>query len=226
MLESPQCLWGRPQGLGACLILLVAVSGVGCVGDFTPPTSRYVGDLVGLQRVKRGPWSEKWVRPGVDLSRYVGVTLAPARLADPFDMHGDRYRARDLAFLQRRFDDALKRAFEATGMVREAPGPGVLLAEPTLQGAQANRPPMDTTDQTILARAVGVGGATMQLALRDVETGELLVAVYARKWGTEFTMNFNRNSTWGDVEDAFRFWARQLRQMLERDGVGGASAAR
>lgn len=226
MLESPRCRWGRPQGLGACLVLLVAVSGVGCVGDVAPPTSRYVGDLAGLERAKRGPWSEKWVRPGVDLSGYAGVTLAPVQLADPFDKHGDRYRARDLAFLQRRFEDALKRAFEATGLVREAPGRGVLVASPTLLGAQANRPPMDTTDQTILARAEGVGGATMQLALRDSETGELLVAVYARKWGNEFTMNFNRNSTWGDAEDAFRFWARQLRQMLERGGVGEASAAR
>ena len=43
MLESPRCRWGRPYGLAACLVLCVAVSGAGCVGDIAPPTSRYVG---------------------------------------------------------------------------------------------------------------------------------------------------------------------------------------
>ena len=58
----------------------------------------------------------------------------------------------------------------------------------------------------------------------------LLVAIVARKRGPEFSVNFNRNSTWGDAEDAFRFWTRMLRQMLQRAGVGpepgGASSGR
>ena len=59
----------------------------------------------------------------------------------------------------------------------------------------------------------------MALILAGGGLKALLIAVYSRQWGVEFTANFNRNSTWGDVNDAFRFWARMLRQMLERDGL-------
>lgn len=212
------------QLLAFVLGLGLGVASSGCVSEPSSSPSRYVGDLAGLERVKRGVWNERWQRPGLDLGAYRGLTLAPARLAESFDMYGDRYRERDRALLLRKFDRALARGFEGTGWLVDGPGQGVLEAQPILTGAQANRPPLDMTDQTILSSARGVGGATMQLALRDSETGELLEALVARKWGQEFSGNFNRNTTWGDVDDAFRFWARMLRQMLERDGVGGEAA--
>ena len=82
------------------------------------------------------------------------------------------------------------------------------------------RPPLDRSDSGVLSTASGVGGATMQLELVDSDSGELLVAIVDRKWGVEFSDNFNRNQTWGDAEDAFRWWARTLRQRLVRAGVG------
>ena len=215
---------------GRALAVVCAVFLSGCAGKPSPPPSRYLGDLAGLERVARGAWNEQWRRPGVDLGAYRAVELVPARLSDPFETYGDRYRQYDRDLLLRKFDGALRRGFEETGWLVDAPGARVLQVEPTLTAVQANRPPLDTTDQTIVWTARGVGRASMQLALRDAETGELLVAIVARKRGPEFSVNFNRNSTWGDAEDAFRFWTRMLRQMLQRAGVGpkpgGASSGR
>ena len=212
------------SGLVLALAAGCAAAVSGCAGKPSPPPSRYVGDLAGLERVSRGVWNERWERPGVDLGAYRAVAIAPARLSDPFEMYGDHYRQYDRELLLGRFDRALRQGFEETGWLVDAPGARVLEVQPPLTGAQANRPPLDTTDQTIVWTARGVGRAAMQLALRDSETGELLVAIVGRKQGPEFSVNFNRNTTWGDAEHAFRFWARMLRQMLERAGLGGEAA--
>jgi len=192
-----------------------------CVSDPSAVPSRYVGDLTGLERVKPGPWDELHLRAGVDLAAYRAVFIAPVALAEPLDTQGDRYRAYDLERVRQRFERALRNGFDGNPLLSETPGKGVLELRPTLTAVVANRPPLDESKLGTLSTARGVGGASMQLAVADSQTGELLAAIFDRQWGTEFTSNFNRNVTWGDADSAFRWWARTLVQWLAHSGVQG-----
>ena len=210
-------------------VFVVTVALLGCAYDPAAVPSRYVGDLSGLERVKPGPWDELHRRAGVDLAAYRGLRIAPVRLADKLNTQGEHYRAYDLERVRHKFDLALEQGLARSGLLAKptgsggsvgAVGPRLLEARAVLTGVRANRPPLDRSAHGILSTASGVGGATMQLDLVDADTGELLVAIVDRKWGVEFSANFNTNQTWGDAEDAFRWWTRTLRLRLERAGLG------
>lgn len=190
-----------------------------CVSDPSAVPSRYVGDLTGLERVKPGLWDELHLRAGVDLASYRAVFIAPVALAEHLDTQGEHYRAYDLELVRQRFDRALRNGFVGNPLLSETTGKHVLELRPTLTAVVANRPPLDQSNLGILSTARGVGGASMQLAIADSQTGELLAAIFDRQWGAEFSSNFNRNVTWGDAENAFRWWARTLVQWLARSGV-------
>lgn len=204
-------------------LLLVAVALLGCAYDPAAVPSRYIGDLAGLERVKPDPWDELHRKAGVDLAAYTGLRIAAVRLAEKLDTQGEHYRAYDLERVRHKFDLALEHGFSDDALLADAAGPGVLEARAVITGVRANRPPLDRSEIGILSTASGVGGATMQLDLVDSDTGELLVAIVDRKWGVEFSANFNRNQTWGDAEDAFRWWTRTLRLRLVQAGVGVGS---
>jgi hypothetical protein len=205
------------------VLALLAVGLAGCVYDPSAVPSRYVGDLSGLERVKPGPWDELHRRPAVDLAAYRALHVAPVVLASDLDTQGEHYREYDLERVRKKFDLAFEHQFADSGLLSAEAGPGVLTIQPMLTGLRANRPPLDMSNSGLLSTARGVGGATMQMAVVDSNTGELLEAIVDRKWGQEFTSNFNTSRTWGDAEDAFRWWTRTLRARLERAGVGSGA---
>jgi hypothetical protein len=206
--------------LSSRFVIVLAVLLLGCASNPSAVPSRYVGDLSGLERVKPGPWDELHRRAGIDLVLYRSLHVAPVTLAETLDTQGEHYRAYDLERVRHKFDLAFRHQLADSELVSESTGPGVLELRARLTGVRANRPPLDMSNNGILSTSRGVGGATMQVDVVDSQTGQLLVAIVDRKWGVEFTSNFNTNQTWGDAEDAFRWWARTLVQRLERAGLG------
>ena len=66
-----------------------------------------------------------------------------------------------------------------------------------------------------------VGEVSMEVKLTDSDTSELVAAAVDREVGNKYTTKaFN---SWGDVDEAMKFWARQVRFRLcryMRDGAG------
>ena len=209
---------------GCVLAVPVALACVAYDPSATP--ARYVGDVGGLERVRSRLWDEVHREPGLDLAVYRAVQIVPVVLAEPLDTQRQHYRVADLERVRHKFDLALKHEFAGSPLLRDEAGSGVLELRVTLTGVRANRPPLDATPSGSLTTERGVGGATMQLDLRDSETDALLMAIVDRKWGVEFTDNFNRSQTWGDAEEAFRWWARKLREMFERELAPDPGAVR
>jgi hypothetical protein len=68
--------------------------------------------------------------------------------------------------------------------------------------------------------AVVVGEAAIGVDLRDSETGERLIAAVDERWGTKaLRAGF---SEWGDVEHAYDFWAKRIRERLTDLRNGGS----
>jgi hypothetical protein len=208
------------SALGACVGWLLLAQATGCAYDPSVVPRRYEGDLTGLERVRPDPWRELYVRPDLDLRRYRAVRLAPVRMIDSVDTKGEHYASADLERVRHKFDLALRHEFERGPLLTERFGPGVLELRPLLTGVRANRPPLDATPNGVMSLSRGVGGATMQLDVVDAESGLLLAAVVDRHWGEEFTANLNRADTWGDAEEAFRWWASTVHRRLRSAGVG------
>jgi len=206
--------------LAVCLFL-AQVAATGCAYDPSVVPSRYQGELDGLERIRPTPWDERHRRPGLQLSRYRGVHLLPVVLSETLDTQGEHYRDHDLERVRARFDAALEKEFADTGLLATRGGPGVIDVRTVLTGVRANRPPFDMTEDGIARTTRGVGGATVQIDLVDAQTGDPLEAFVDRKWGAEFSSNYNRNQTWGDADEAFRWWAHRLRSSLANGGLEG-----
>jgi hypothetical protein len=68
--------------------------------------------------------------------------------------------------------------------------------------------------------AVVVGEAAIEVDLRDSETDERLMAAVDERWGTKaLRAGF---SEWGDVEHAYDFWAKRIRERLTELRNGGS----
>jgi len=187
------------------------------------PASRFRGDLSGLERAADSKYrfrrGELHRRPGVDLRSYRALQVSPVELAPDLDTDDHRYLPRELAWLQRRLDRALRRALEAELQLVDAPGEGVLQLRFLLTAVRANalplgRDPARGSGARGYDQSLGVGRAAMQLELRDSQSGELLLALVDRYQGEELAHNPRAHESWGDAEYAVRRWASWLRREL------------
>ena len=205
-------------GLGLGLALGCASS----AGDIGSRASKLRGDVGELVRVRSTLFDELHQRPGVSFAVYRALLIEPVELAPDLDTRDQRYRPADLERLRRRADRALQSEFgdwEDLALA-SAPGPGVLRLRMLLTQLRANRPPFDMTEYGTATSTRGVGGAAAQIELRDASGDALLLAIVDRHWGHEFSTNLNTRTTWGDAEDAIRWWARMLRSRLEKERGG------
>ncbi len=118
---------------------------------------------------------------------------------------------------QARADDlttALRRGIDQRFELVDAPGPGVLVVEPTLTRLEASRPTMaDFHQQPSLSfQSMYAGGAAVTLRLsRDGE----VVAVIEDRYQGSFIDGQPRIGVWQDADRAFSRWSRQLPTFLD-----------
>ncbi len=199
-----------------------------CAVPKAPPRSapsNFRGDLTGLDRTWDHRLDEAWLRPGVRLSDYTRIRVEPARLAPDLDTGRDEYRDHDLEIVRKQFQERVTDSLDEDFLLVDETGRDVLELRLLLTGIKANRPPLDArrrggpTQYPTTTR--GVGWATMQLELRDSETGELLFAAVDRYDGVTFDRNLGIGFTWSDAQRAFDGWGRALRARLIDTGYDG-----
>ena len=119
----------------------------------------------------------------------------------------------------------------------DAAGPGVLRLEAAITDASPARPalrfvssvpaPMNFANMTstvkglLTGKRLFVGDVTAEIRVTDSATGELLGAAVDRRVGGR-RVDLGVFSTWADVDDSIRYWARLVRYRIcqNRDGAG------
>jgi len=103
----------------------------------------------------------------------------------------------------------LERGFARDVEIADAPGPGVLVIEPTLTGLESSRPTMADFQQepSLGFQSMFAGGASVRLRL--VRDGEE-IAVLTDHYQGSFADGHPRIGLWQDADRAFSRWSRQL----------------
>jgi hypothetical protein len=142
----------------------------------------------------------------------------------------------DLERLATYFKQAVTDELEKSGRYKIVtdPGPDVLVlnvaitnVEPT--GGKKNAAVTGATTAATVGVAPGasllvprlsIGKISIEGEMLDSGSGEQLVAFMTSKGGRRWFSGFNAYKKWGDIESAFRSWAKEFRQRL--DEVHGA----
>lgn len=214
----------RAATIGSILVLsLVLAASIACAAD-----KKYSGFLEGyyqnLQPGPEGGVKERWLKPGVDFSKYRKIMLDSAvfffsdesayKGIDPQDM-------KDLA-------DGLNKAVVAAARDKSVfvsePGPDVARIRFAITGLKQNKPGVSAVTSVIpvgLAISLvkkgaggswsGSGATSMEVMVLDTMTNDVIAsAVDDRSAG--FTDRFSK---WGSADEAFKFWAERLRKFVE-----------
>jgi len=107
--------------------------------------------------------------------------------------------------------------------VVEEPGEGVLRIRSAITDVDPAGPAANVATKAggvalgiPLLPSIDIGSASIEAEMTDSVSGERLVAVVDKKKGRRF-LAFKRSvSKWGDAEAAFRSWAKELRETLDR----------
>jgi hypothetical protein len=137
----------------------------------------------------------------------------------------------DLAMLARYFTKAVTDELNKSGrykIVTKA-GPGVMVVrvaitnvEPTggtknaaLQGAATAASVAVVPGASLLAPRLSVGKVAIEGEIDNSVSGERMVAFMSSKSGRRFFSGLNAYKKWGDIQAAFRSWAKNFRERLD-----------
>jgi hypothetical protein len=137
----------------------------------------------------------------------------------------------DLERLAKYFHDAVTDELTKSGRyeIVTAPGPGVLElsvaitnVEPTggkknaaVKGAATAATMGVAPGASLLVPRLSVGKIGIEGEMLDSTSGERMVAFVTSKGGRRWFSGFNAFKKWGDIESAFRSWAKNFRERLD-----------
>lgn len=217
------------------MILSCAVVLTGCASTYQAEAeqSGFLGDYSVLKKGQEGEASliyRKYDNDHAKWSSYKQILLEPVQIWKGKDTELDKEDAEYLAkFVWSRIDEELRKDYEMT----RKPGPGVLRIQIAVTEAGKNHPTLDLlTTLHPGTRLISegkkwasgtesfVGAASVEVKVTDAQTAELLGAAVDRRGGGKYvTKGFHR---WTDAEEAFAYWAKQMRWRLclERGSAG------
>jgi len=216
--------------LGIVSIGLAALAVLGCATTEQVPDVRmsgFLGDYSQLHRGKSGQAEFTYRNPNADFSKYQKVILDPVQLwaaeGSPSTLNSLSREDQQLLvnYLYVALNDALQRDY----VIVSQPGPDVMRIRCAITEARADNPVKDILSTVtpaglgisyakrfITGTHSGVGVVSVEGEALDSVTGQCLGAVVDRRAGTKFPLG--KPTRWGDVQDAFSFWARRMQTNL------------
>ncbi|MGH7168052.1 MAG: DUF3313 domain-containing protein [Nitrospiraceae bacterium] len=195
--------------------------------------SGFLGDYSMLREGERSAFKQGsedqallvYTNPAADWKKYKKIQLDPVTvwLGANSKMKEvsaeDRQRLANL--LWAKLDENLRKDYEMTSQS----GPDVLRIQVALTEGESSNAALDTISSIVpqlrllsgtksLATGVSLftGSASAELKATDGDTSTLLVAAVDRRGGTKSLSGVT--NSWHDVEEAYRFWAEQVRYRL------------
>ncbi len=194
------------NGIAATLICL----SVPALSDQT------VGEHVtidGLVQIEDTRLDRAYVRPGMDLSAYDKVRLAPVSIS--YDKDSFELSDKQVKRMKQTFSDELAKGLKKSGytLVKES-GEDVLLLVAEIADLDVKVPTRQFAGRGAVFTATS-GSMVLIGELRDSRSGQVLArfADYQKprsQWEKATSVG-----TWQDVRTAFRFWASILRDRLD-----------
>ena len=170
----------------------------------------------------------RWLKPGVDFSKYNKVMVAPISFLAADDSEAkalaeiDRAKLRELG---EKCTQAVIDAIKQKYTVVSAPGPDVIAVRfgiidleksyPVLSGVTSIAPPALAIN-LIRKGATGTwtgGGSTVAQLMATDSTTNVVIAAAQDKYEAGF---FERFTTYGQAEDAFKSWGEKIAKFLEQ----------
>ena len=173
-----------------------------------------------------------YIKPGVDWRSYNKIIIDPVTIWK--DEGTKDVKPEDLQRLANELWSKINEEMGKDLEIVHQGGPGVMKVQAAITEAEASNPAMDTVSSVVpqlrlLTGAKGVvaggkpgfvGAASVEVKVTDARTGQLLGAAVDRRAGTKSI----RGSTneWGDVEQAYSYWAKKMRWRIceLREGEG------
>jgi Protein of unknown function (DUF3313) len=134
--------------------------------------------------------------------------------------------------LARTFDDALRDELTKSGryQIVTKPGPGVMLlrvaitnvapngakTNAAIKGAATGASVMFAPGASLLVPRFSVGKVSIEGEMVDSVSGDEEVAFMTSKSGRRYFSGLKAYQTWGDINAAFRSWAKNFRQRLDQ----------
>jgi hypothetical protein len=215
---------GGPE-MKKVLVLLIGIMFLAGCATTASPKANFLGDYA--RKLEPGPpggAKMRWLKPGVDFYKYKKfmVDYVVFALADDSQykvINGDEMKKLGDACTQA-IVDALKDKYP---IVAE-PGPDVARFRFAIVDLKQSRPALSAVSSVVPAAIgmslvkkgatdswTGSGATTSQLMVLDSSTNEV-IAVAEDEYKAGFTERFSK---WGSAEDAFKYWGKRLRKIMD-----------
>jgi len=210
-----------------CVMALVIA---GCATTEQAPNAQmsgFLGDYTQFHRGKGGQAEYVYRDINVDFSKYQKVILEPVQLwaAENSESALNSLSKEDQQLIVDYLYVSLSDAFKRDYVIVNEPGPDVMKVRCAITEAKATSPVKEILSTVtpyglgisyakhfMLGTHSGVGVVSVEGELLDSLTGQRLAAVVDRRAGTKSLAD--KYTRWGDVQDAFSFWARRMQTNL------------
>ncbi len=209
----------------AALSLALAISATGCA-SFSKQSGFLDGYYKNLQPGPEGGAKLRWMKPGVDFSKYDKVMLDSVRFylaADSEDLGVDPEQMKELSDA---FNKELVNALKDKYPIVAEPAPGVIRIRVALTGIKQSMPVLSGVTSIVpvgLAVSIvkkgttgawtGSGATRAELMAIDPMNNDEVIGVAVDEQSAGFTERFSKL---GSAEEAFKFWAGRIRIFLDQ----------
>jgi hypothetical protein len=207
----------------AVVIGLVLLASTGFAAD--KKYSGFLGDYYkNLQPGPEGGAKERWLKPGVDFSKYNKLMVDSVVFYFADDSEDKGIDAEQMKELTDAFNQELMNALKDKYPIVAEPGPDVARLRIAITGVKKSKPGVSAVS-SILPIGLGIslikkgatgswsgsGGTNAEFMALDSTTGDVIaVAVDERSAG--FTERF---TSLGAAKDAFKVWAEGIRRFMD-----------
>lgn len=188
------------------------------------PQTFLMGYEKNLQPGPAGGAKERWIRPGVDFSKYNKVMLDSVTFFFAPDSGYKGIDPQDMKELADKFNKALIDSINPAYPVVADPGPDVMRIRTAITGLDQSNPVLSGIT-TVVPIGLGISlvkrgstgawsgsGATgMEMMVLDSTTNDV-IAVGRDRRAAGFTERFSK---WGSAEEAFKFWAERVKLAMD-----------
>ncbi len=178
-----------------------------------------------LEPGPEGGAKKRWLKPGVDFSKYNKVMLDSVTFFFAPDSKYQGMDANELKELSDKFNKIMVDTLQGSYPIVANPGPDVVRIRIAVTGLDQSRPVLSGVTSVVpiglgislIKRGAtgawtGSGATAAEVMILDSTTNDVIaVAQDSRSAG--FTERFSK---WGSSEDAFKFWAERMKLFLDQ----------
>ena len=208
------------------MALVIGLALITCAGCATGPKySGFLGDYdKKMQPGPEGGAKYRWLKPGVDFSKYNKVMIDSVVFYFADD---SEYKGIDPEFMKEmadKFNLALVEALKGSYPIVAQPAPDVIRLRFAITGIKQSMPILSGVTSVVpvgIAISIvkkgstgswtGSGATSAEVMLLDSSTNDV-VGVAEDEKTAGFTERFSK---WGSAEEAFKFWAERVKVFLD-----------